>query len=163
MNPIFKKTDKLTLLVTTFGGSGMSPKAPGTAGSLVAAVLAYPIAMVSFRGCFALLALFVFFIGIPFVAKVLKDTGSDDPGWVVIDEVSGQWFAFAFIAPASLITYPWLILLGFGLFRFFDILKPLGIHQLEKLPGAWGVMADDLLGGAYVALILLGICKLFNL
>ena len=47
-----------------------------------------------------------------------------------------------------------LILIGFGLFRFFDILKPLGIHRFEKFPGAWGVMADDLLGGIYAGLLM---------
>ena len=48
-----------------------------------------------------------------------------------------------------------LLLIGFGLFRFFDILKPLGIHRFEKFPGAWGVMADDLLGGIYAGLLML--------
>lgn len=157
VNPIFKKTDKFTLLVTTFGGSGMSPKAPGTVGSFVTALLVYPLASISFTGCFALLSLLVFFAGIPFVVKALKDTDCKDPGWIVIDEVSGQFMAFALITPEILTGHPWLIAIGFGLFRFFDILKPLGIHQLEKLPGAWGVMADDLLGGFYAALILLGV------
>ena len=85
----------------------------------------------------------------------MKDTNSEDPGWIVIDEVSGQWMAFAFIAPEIILQYPWLILIGFALFRFFDILKPLGIKKLEALPGALGVMADDLLGGIYAGLILL--------
>ncbi|MBR2681121.1 MAG: phosphatidylglycerophosphatase A, partial [Exiguobacterium sp.] len=46
------------------------------------------------------------------------------------------------------------LLVGFGLFRFFDILKPLGIHRFEAFPGAWGVMADDLLGGIYAGLLM---------
>jgi phosphatidylglycerophosphatase A len=62
--------------------------------------------------------------------------------------------ALAFI-PCSLIDeYPVYLAIAFGLFRFFDILKPLGIHKIEKLPGAWGVMADDLLGGLYAAIVL---------
>ena len=154
MNKPWKKTDKLTFLVTTFLGSGTLPKMPGTYGSLAAALLAYPLAKISFMGCFALLAICVFFLGIPFAKKAMKDTNSEDPGWIVIDEVSGQWMAFAFIAPEIILQYPWLILIGFALFRFFDILKPLGIKKLEALPGALGVMADDLLGGIYAGLIL---------
>lgn len=155
MNKPWKKTDKFTFLITTFLGSGTLPKMPGTYGSLAAALLAYPLAKISFMGCFALLAICVFFLGIPFVKKAMKDTNSEDPGWIVIDEVSGQWMAFAFIAPEIILQYPWLILIGFALFRFFDILKPLGIKKLEALPGALGVMADDLLGGIYAGLILL--------
>jgi phosphatidylglycerophosphatase A len=84
----------------------------------------------------------------------MKDTGTEDPGWIVIDEVCGVFMALAFI-PCSLIDeYPVYLAIAFGLFRFFDILKPLGIHKIEKLPGAWGVMADDLLGGLYAAIVL---------
>ncbi|MCF0216793.1 MAG: phosphatidylglycerophosphatase A [Fibrobacteraceae bacterium] len=155
MKDVFKKTDKITLLITTFLGSGMLPKMPGTYGSLAAAIVAYPIALVSFTGCFALASAIVFFGAIPFVAKAMKDTATEDPGWIVIDEVVGMWMALAFIDPTYIVDKPWLLLFGFALFRFFDILKPLGIHQLEKLPGAWGVMADDLLGGIYSGIIML--------
>lgn len=161
MNPAFKRTDKFTLLVVTFFGSGMAPKAPGTFGSLLAMLLAWPLLTVSFRFCFAWLALFVFFAAIPFVNKALRDTELDDPGWIVIDEAAGQWTAFAFVAPETLLSHLWMLPLGFIFFRFFDILKPLGIHQLEKLPKAWGVMADDILGGIYSGIMLLLISKFF--
>ena len=60
------------------------------------------------------------------------------------------------LIPAEIIlAYPWILAVAFGLFRFFDILKPLGIHRFEKFPGAWGVMADDLLGGVYAGIMLL--------
>lgn len=154
MKKPWKKTDKLTALITTFLGSGTLPKMPGTYGSLAAAAFVYPLASVSFIGCFALLAITVFFIGIPFVKKAMRDSNTNDPGWIVIDEVSGQWMAFAFLAPEIIIENPWVILIGFALFRFFDILKPLGIKKLEALPGALGVMADDLLGGIYAGLLL---------
>lgn len=154
MKQAWKKTDKFTALITTFFGFGTLPKMPGTYGSLAAAALVYPLAKISFVGCFALLAICVFFIGIPFVKKAMKDSNTEDPGWIVIDEVSGQWMAFAFIPPEVILQYPWLILIGFALFRFFDILKPLGIRKLEALPGAIGVMADDLLGGIYAGLLI---------
>ncbi len=170
----WRKTDWLTTLVVTFFGSGMSPKAPGTMGSLAAAIVAYPMTVLAcklfefesyiFVGSkifglfinffFLAAALIVFFAAIPFVNKAMKDTGTEDPGWIVIDEVCGVFMALAFI-PCSLIDeYPVYLAIAFGLFRFFDILKPLGIHKIEKLPGAWGVMADDLLGGLYAAILL---------
>ena len=154
MNPEFKKVDRVPLLVTTFFGSGMLPMMPGTYGSLLAAALAYPIALLLPFNLFSLLSLIVFFAAIPFVNKAMAQSQTKDPGWIVIDEVSGQWLAFAFIPLDMLIKHPWLLFIGFALFRFFDILKPLGIRRLEKLPGAWGVMADDLLGGFYAAIVL---------
>ena len=170
----WRKTDWFTTLVVTFFGSGMSPKAPGTMGSLAAAIVAYPMAIffqshlgqdeVLYIGgtnfgifislTFLAAALFVFFAAIPFVEKAMKDTGTEDPGWIVIDEVCGIFMALAFVPCEVIIHSPWILALAFGLFRFFDILKPLGIHKMEKLPGAWGVMADDLLGGIYAGIIL---------
>ena len=85
----------------------------------------------------------------------MKDTGTEDPGWIVIDEVCGIFMALAFVPLEFIIAQPWILAVAFGLFRFFDILKPLGIHKMEKLPGAWGVMADDLLGGLYAGLLLI--------
>ena len=167
----WRKTDWFTTLVVTFFGSGMSPKAPGTMGSLAAAIVAYPMASITlelfhlkdsiFFGFFFQInftfltaALIVFFAAIPFVKKAMKDTGTEDPGWIVIDEVCGIFMTFAFIRPEWILNAPWILIIGFALFRFFDILKPLGIHKMEKLPGAWGVMADDLLGGVYSGILL---------
>ena len=174
----WRKTDKISTLITTFFGSGMSPKAPGTMGSLAAAIVAYPMAILAdhlFNGkerlfvplhigeteCgllinlfFLAAALFVFFAAIPFVKKAMKDTGTEDPGWIVIDEVCGIFMSLVFFPTNIFVHEPWFLAIAFGLFRFFDILKPLGIHKMEKLPGAWGVMADDLLGGFYAGILL---------
>lgn len=164
----WRGTDFISTMVCTFFGSGMSPKAPGTMGSLAAAIVAYPMAILfskadfatfqienfAFNSCFLLAAIIVFFAAIPFVKKAMDDTKTEDPGWIVIDEVCGIFMAFAFVAPATLLAQPWLLAVGFGLFRFFDILKPLGIHKFESFPGAWGVMADDLLGGIYAGVLL---------
>jgi phosphatidylglycerophosphatase A len=165
----WRKTDWFTTLVVTFFGSGMSPKAPGTMGSLAAAIVAYPMASITlelfhlkdsiFFGFFFQInftfltaALIVFFAAIPFVKKAMKDTGTEDPGWIVIDEVCGIFMSLAFTPTETILLHPWFLAIAFGLFRFFDILKPLGIHKMEKLPGAWGVMADDLLGGLYAGI-----------
>ncbi|MBO4435406.1 MAG: phosphatidylglycerophosphatase A [Fibrobacter sp.] len=170
----WRKTDWFTKLVVTFFGSGMSPKAPGTMGSLAAAIIAYPMAVfadsllgeyeaVAIGGnefaifislTFLAAAIFVFFVSLPFVDKAMKDTGTKDPGWIVIDEVCGIFTVLAFVPSVVIVDCPWVLLLAFGFFRFFDIFKPFGIHKFEKFPGAWGVMADDLLGGIYAGILI---------
>lgn len=170
----WRRTDFISAQICTFFGSGMSPKAPGTMGSLAAAIVAYPIAYfanrygihfaetsalapaIKFFFChiFIFLAIFAFFAPIPFVKKAMNDTQTEDPGWIVIDEVCGVWAALAFASTEALLNHPWLFAIAFGIFRFFDILKPLGIHKFESFPGAWGVMADDLLGGIYTGILI---------
>lgn len=170
----WRGTDKFTALITTFFGTGMSPKAPGTMGSLATTIIAYPMALFanSLLGeyeavaigsndfaifisiPFLVVAIFVFFAALPFVDKAMKDTGSEDPGWIVIDEVCGVFTALAFVPSVVIVDCPWVLLFVFGLFRFFDIFKPFGIHQIEKLRGAWGVMADDFLGGLYTGILM---------
>lgn len=141
-------------LWVTFGATGLSPKAPGTMGSIAAAVLAWPLALADCPILFGVASALLFLISLPIVNRAVALSKTHDPGWIVIDEVCGQWLAFAFVAPALLLQHPWLIVLGLGFFRFFDILKPLGIKRLERLPGAWGIMADDMLGGAYAGILL---------
>ncbi len=182
----WRGTDFVSAQICTFFGSGMSPKAPGTMGSLAAAIVAYPMAMlfakigspdillgsfgVADGNCSAGLniaffaaAIIVFFAAIPFVKKAMKDTQTEDPGWIVIDEVCGIFMSVAFVSTASILTHPWILGIAFALFRFFDILKPLGIHKFEAFPGAWGVMADDLLGGVYAGILMAVIVALFGL
>jgi phosphatidylglycerophosphatase A len=72
-----------------------------------------------------------------------------DHNRVVIDELSGIFISLLFVP----VTIPY-VLIGFVLFRFFDILKPLLIRRLEALPGGWGVMADDVLAGVYANILL---------
>lgn len=72
-----------------------------------------------------------------------------DSSRVVIDEIAGMCITLLFVPVA--IRY---VLVGFVLFRFFDIVKPLYIKKLEQLPGGWGVMADDILAGIYSNIIL---------
>ena len=139
-------------LVSTFFGAGMLPKMPGTWGSLAAAALAYPMALCTIW--FLPAALIIFFGAIPFVNRAMRDTKTEDPGWIVIDEVCGQWADLAFVPPALIVERPWLLVVAFALFRLFDILKPLGIHRFEKFPQGWGVMADDLLGGLYAGILM---------
>jgi phosphatidylglycerophosphatase A len=72
-----------------------------------------------------------------------------DSSRVVIDEVAGMAIALCFVPHNG-----WNVLVALVLFRFFDIAKPLGIRQLERWPGGWGVMADDALAGIYACAIM---------
>lgn len=144
----------LKYLVGTGFYSGLIPKAPGTAGSL--AVL-----MVIFWIIYAQIypLLIVIFIGsclISFwVTSYFEEEFGEDPGRMVIDEWAGQSLTFIAISFTGDLESDFIILAaGFILFRFFDILKPLGINKLQKYKGAAGILGDDLLAGLYALLCL---------
>jgi len=140
----------LPWLVATWFGCGLSPVAPGTAGSLGALAIAIPLHYVygSGRLTFLLLAAILLFPGIWAAGAIAKREGIEDPGLVVVDEVIGQWITLA-AAP----VFNWKSwLLAFALFRIFDIWKPPPARQFERLPGGWGIVADDVMSGLYGAL-----------
>ena len=84
---------------------------------------------------------------------MLKRSSIKDPSFVVIDEVAGQWIA---LLPAGL--DPVLFVAGFLAFRLFDIWKPWPVSWADRdVPGALGVMLDDLIAGAYAAAVVYGI------
>ena len=90
----------------------------------------------------------VTYLGIWAATRTEKVTGRKDPGIVVVDEVAGQLIAFLFVpwdSPA------WMLIIGFVLFRLFDIWKPYPIRRLESLEAGLGIMADDVLAGVYAA------------
>lgn len=89
-------------------------------------------------------------IGIPAATRVAKESGREDPGQAVIDEVAGQWLTLAVCRP----DWPH-ALLALALFRLFDITKPWPIRKLEALPGGWGIMLDDLAAGLFGLVVLL--------
>ncbi len=82
--------------------------------------------------------------------------GEHDPGAVVSDEACGQWIALS-VPVAAGVPYGYTLALGFGLFRLFDITKWLGVGRLEKIPGKWGVLLDDVLAGVYAGAVLFGL------
>ncbi|MFM8613857.1 MAG: phosphatidylglycerophosphatase A [Alphaproteobacteria bacterium] len=138
---------KLPLLVATMGGVGRLKPAPGTWGSLVVlpAALLGPMPAL-------LLAIFVTLIGFYAVREVLRETPDQDPGWIVVDEAAGMLIALAGLSMTASI---WGVLIAFGLFRIFDILKPWPISWADQQKGALGVMLDDIVAGALAALALI--------
>ena len=138
---------KLPLLIATMGGIGRLKPAPGTWGSMVVLPLA------SLGSVAALvLAQLVTLIGFFAVREVLRDAPDQDPGWIVVDEAAGMLLALAGLSvDASL----WGVLIAFGLFRVFDILKPWPISWADQQKGAFGVMLDDIVAGALAAAALM--------
>lgn len=117
--------------------------APGTLASL-GLVLLYRFWLGRFGvPAVAGIVLLLFALGVPASASYSSELGKADPGKVVIDEAAGQLLVFVAVPPE------WAMLaVGFVLFRFFDIIKPLWIRKAEELPGGWGIMADDAAAGA---------------
>ncbi|MBO5443123.1 MAG: phosphatidylglycerophosphatase A [Alphaproteobacteria bacterium] len=150
--------NKIAYILATYLGLGYSPKAPGTAGSLgtipLAALLAY------FFGTEGILAaaIVVFFIGVWATNEIIKNQENKDPSIVVIDEVAGQLLTFTFVASSLVHNFDkwYLYLIGFGLFRLFDIVKLGPVKWADtKLKNAWGVMLDDVFAGIIASIFLL--------
>ena len=128
-------------------GAGLSPKAPGTMGTVVA-VLIYLVLPSMPPIIYAGLILLSFVFGIWICGKTAEDLGVHDHGGIVWDEFVGYWITM-FMAPSGLF---W-VLLGFVLFRLLDIFKPWPIKWADKeLAGGLGIMLDDVLAGIMGAL-----------
>lgn len=144
----------LPMLIGTALGTGFSPFAPGTMGALLALVVWLGLSfLMSVHALFWLtLVLIVLFtlLGV-WAANRLEPFWGEDPRRVVVDEVVGVWIPLLVADSSSW----WQVLAAFVLFRFFDILKPLGVRRMEDFRGGVGVMADDILAGIYSLLILL--------
>lgn len=137
--------------VSSVLGLGFTPRMPGTVGALVGVFLYLPAFLMPAEWVLALpLAelVLVLFLSVLAVPRVLRASGLQDPSWVVIDEVAGMLCALCMFAPDFV-----RILLAFFLFRALDIFKPWPVNRLERLPGAWGVMADDMLAGLLAGLL----------
>jgi phosphatidylglycerophosphatase A len=165
----------ISILLATWFGLGYLPKAPGTWGSAGGVALALLMSWLGFRSIKTVtqffpgktfwtwgllpghgeiwIALIITVVGVIVADRAAKYAQIKDPRWVVIDEVSGQlitYYLFFWITPLNWKSW----LLGFILFRLFDIWKPFPAGQLEQLPGGWGIMADDWMAGIYAAIVL---------
>jgi phosphatidylglycerophosphatase A len=162
---------RFALFIATACGLGYLPKAPGTWGSLGGAALSVALSWFAGRnslgainmerslsfwtadirpgGLAFLAAAFVAAVGVLASGLVSKRFGVKDPQFVVIDEVSGQQLTYLLAFVGGNWKY---LLLGFILFRVFDIWKPFPARQAESLPGGWGIMADDWVAGIYAGI-----------
>ncbi|NTV02051.1 MAG: phosphatidylglycerophosphatase A [Chlorobiaceae bacterium] len=122
-------------------GVGYIPFAPGTFGSLVAALAYFVFPAIAPLQWLVPLIVVTSVLGV-WAGGVMEEEYGEDPSAVVIDELAGQWLALAAL-PAT----PVVVLLSFLLFRFYDIVKPGLVDKAQSLPGGWGIMVDDLLAG----------------
>ena len=139
--------------LATFFGVGWIPFAPGTFASAIAVPLGAAIALAGWPTLTAAAAL-VTLAGIWACGAHATRAGLLDPSECVLDEVAGQWLA---LIPAAILHtgFAWRPLaMAFFLFRLFDILKPWPIAALERLPGGFGIMMDDVGAGIVAGVIL---------
>jgi len=137
-------SDPIHLLSLGFG-SGLSPYAPGTMGTLVAIPLYLLLSRLELLP-YLIVVVAGFVLGVYLCDKTSKALGVHDHSGIVWDEIIGYWITMIAV-PA--VTWQW-ILAGFVLFRFFDIVKPWPVKIADKrIPGGFGIMVDDLLAGLY--------------
>ncbi|MDX1625551.1 MAG: phosphatidylglycerophosphatase A [Wenzhouxiangellaceae bacterium] len=131
-------------------GAGMSPKAPGTAGTVAGLVLGLPLAGLALEWQLAIITA-AFAAGVPICTRTSLALGVDDFGGIVIDEIVALWLVLAFVP----FHWAWW-LAAFALFRFFDIVKPWPVSWLDRrMHGGLGIMIDDVVAGLYALLVLL--------
>jgi phosphatidylglycerophosphatase A len=162
---------RISLAIATAFGLGYLPIAPGTFGSLGGVAISLGLVWISSRKILQyanlerdasfwtvglmpadvqyVIVVLVAILGVYVADRAAKYAGKKDPQFVVIDEVSGQMLVY--FSPFTVLNWKsWL--LGFILFRVFDIWKPFPARQAESLPGGLGIMADDWIAGIYAAL-----------
>jgi phosphatidylglycerophosphatase A len=142
--------DKLAISIASGLGSGYSPVAPGTAGSVVGVIIAVLFIVLSglniFSGfTYAVTFAVIFAVGVWSAGRAEVIYGEKDCGKIVIDEIAGM------LLTLYLVPFDWRWLLaGFLLFRLFDIVKPFPARRIDqRVKGGWGVMLDDIVAGVY--------------
>jgi phosphatidylglycerophosphatase A len=152
---------RLLLLLATGLGVGHAGVAPGTFGSLLGLPVAWALLAAGLHpAVYAAAAAGIFLLGVQASTAAARHFERHDPPACVIDEIAAFPVVFAGAAAG---LFPFSVLsasLGFVLFRVFDIWKPPPVRQLERLPGGWGVMADDLMAGVYAGVCLAGVMVL---
>lgn len=138
-------------------GSGLVPKAPGTAGTVIGVLLDPVLRLLGLELRILVVAL-MFAAGVLLCGESARRLGTHDHSAIVWDEIVG-YLALMLVLPAG---WPW-ALAGFVVFRFFDIVKPWPIRQLDHgLGGGLGIMLDDIMAAAWGAVVLLGFAALLG-
>jgi len=147
-----------SLFLATGFGLGLIPIAPGTFGSILGIVLFLVLAHLYLPIFWlSLIILILYFFSYLAIQSALRIIKKSDPGVIVIDEVLGVMLVMMTIPPD-----PKWALLGFIMFRMFDILKPWPINQVDsKLKNALGVILDDVLAALYAGILIVGIRLFF--
>lgn len=151
--PVNNILNKFYLFWSTGFLTGFFPKAPGTIGALIGILIFLLSSSISlkFQLLFFSLYLFISIKSIPYAIYFFK---KNDPSQVNCDEIIGIWIALLFFQPAIKV-----IVFSFIIFRILDILKPFPIIYVEKLPGSYGIIADDVVAGVLTKVIIWIIMK----
>ncbi len=165
------KLPRISYLLATVFGFGFIPLGPGTWGSMFGVGVSILVARIEYRSLLVtlhpgesfwtigfaptfldrIIMIAIAALGVYVASKVAHHSQNEDPQFVVIDEVSGVLLALSF--PGIVLNWKsWL--LGFILFRVFDIWKPFPARQAESFGAGWGIMADDWVAGIYAGLLL---------
>jgi len=142
---------QLARFLATVGYLGEVLPAPGTTAGSLAGVGVFLLTPKAPWG--VLLGVVLTGVAVVFCGLEAARRGVRDPGPVVLDEVVGQWWALSLMAWGGVAMRPWALAAGFALFRLLDVLKPPPIRQVERLPGGYGIVADDLLAGLVAGLL----------
>ncbi len=148
---------RTALLLGSYFGAGYLPRCPGTFGSLAAVLTLALLPLAHYTLAVAVLALLATVAGPPLADVMIRSTGVKDPQTFVLDEAAGVWIAaLRFSGPHfdDLVA-------AFLLFRLFDIWKPWPVARLERLPGGFGVVYDDVAAGVLALAAGCGIKALF--
>lgn len=148
----------LTLSITTFLGTGYLPLMPGTFASFAYLLLHLFVVKDLPSYIHLFLIVVIFYIGVIFSSKAEEIFERKDPRTVVIDEVLGQMVSL-FLIPSR--TAP--LIIGFILFRIFDVVKPFPCFEVQRIKGGWGIMLDDLFAGIWANIFLRIIMILFKI
>ena len=151
--------NRLKLGIVSFGFLGLSPVAPGTAGTLGGVILAWLLARTQNYLFWSLVACFVLYaVGRSLGAWAEAYAGGKDPGFFVIDEVIGYLLTCLWTGGPS----PLALTVAFFLFRFLDVVKPPPARALERMGGGDGILLDDVMAGLY-GLAVMSVLRLFVL
>jgi phosphatidylglycerophosphatase A len=153
----------LRLFFLTVGFSGLSPKAPGTVGTLVSLPIGLVILSILPPSSLFLLTILISIIAVKIINIYEAETGTHDSKHIVIDELAGMWLALS-LSPATMIDFStlfdisnpilWQIILSLILFRLFDIWKPSLIGWIDReVKGGLSVMGDDLVAGLIAGIL----------
>ena len=129
---------------------GKLPLAPGTWASILAVLFWYFLFQYVNHFVLPAISIFLFLIGGIASDTIVKDSKEHDPSRIVIDEWVGQWVALSMM-PVNIRT----VIVAFVAFRIFDIIKHGPVRKMEKIPGGWGIMADDVMAGIMAYFVVL--------
>jgi len=151
-----KVSENLVVGLATGGYIGRAPFGPGTLGSLPGILFYYFMSEKPLLPAFLVLVAWILF-AVWVAGRAEKLLGAEDPGCIVIDEIAGMAVTFAAIP-----FHFSLMIIGFIVFRFFDILKPFPINLVDKhVKGGLGVVSDDVLAGIFSNIVLQILIKVF--